>query len=137
MAAPKEATVAEAIAATLKAYGVRRIFGVPGGGSSLPLLAAAAAHGIDFVLTRHETAATIMAAVTGELTGTPGIALTTKGPGIANAMNGLAYAFLDRAPALVIAEGFETHYGYMTHQAIDQRALTRPIVKGGLRIDGA
>ncbi|MGZ0247043.1 MAG: thiamine pyrophosphate-binding protein, partial [Alphaproteobacteria bacterium] len=60
--------LAGAIAATLSSRGVKRIFGVPGGGSSLDLIDAAAQERIEFILCRNETAAAIMAAVTGELT---------------------------------------------------------------------
>ncbi|MDH3580050.1 MAG: thiamine pyrophosphate-binding protein, partial [Hyphomicrobiales bacterium] len=60
------------IAEMLHAHGVTRIFGIPGGGSSLALIEATGKRGIDFILTRTETAAAIMAGVTGELTGTPG-----------------------------------------------------------------
>lgn len=55
-------TLAEAIIAAFKARGVKRIFGIPGGGSSLDLIDAAGRRDIDFVLTRGETAAAIMAA---------------------------------------------------------------------------
>ena len=82
--ADENPTLAAAIAATLSARGVKRIFGVPGGGSSLDLIDAAAREGIEFVLCRTETAAAIMAAVTGELTGIPGVVLTGIGPGAAS-----------------------------------------------------
>ena len=79
-------TLAEAIAEELSGRGVRRMFGIPGGGSNLELIEAAGRRGIDFVLTRSETAAAIMAAVTGELTGAPGVALAGVGPGTASPM---------------------------------------------------
>ena len=50
-------TLADAMLAAFKARGVARIFGVPGGDSSLDLIAAAGRQGVDFVLTRGETAA--------------------------------------------------------------------------------
>ena len=84
----------------LKQRGIQRIFGVPGGGSSLDLIEAAAEQDIDFVLCRTETGAAIMAAVTGELTGISGIVLTGIGPGAASAVNGITYASLERAPLL-------------------------------------
>jgi acetolactate synthase-1/2/3 large subunit len=84
--------------------GTPRIFGVPGGGSSLALMDAAREVGLPFVLTRGETAACIMAAVTGELTGVPGAALTGLGPGAASAVSGVAHAWLDRSPMIVITD---------------------------------
>ncbi|MEZ7863784.1 MAG: thiamine pyrophosphate-binding protein, partial [Rhodospirillales bacterium] len=91
-------TVAEMIAHKLKARGVQRMFGIPGGGSNLDLIDSAAKHGIEFHLSKREDSAVMMAAVTAEMSGTPGVVLTTKGPGTASAVNGVAYASLDRTP---------------------------------------
>lgn len=122
-------TVTEALVAKMAAEGVRRIFGIPGGECNLDFIAAGEQAGIDFILTRTETAATIMAAVTAELTGDIGVAMTTRGPGIASAANGVAYASLDRAPVLVIADGYEDDQTYISHQRIDQVALMAPLTK--------
>lgn len=122
-------TIAELLAERLAAHGVKRFFGVPGGDCSLDLIEAAAGFGIDFVVTRTETAAAIMASVTAELTGAPGVLMTTRGPGLANAVNGIAYAALDRAPLLVLADGHEPESGFASHQRFDQAALMRPLVK--------
>ena len=118
-------TLAEAIAEELQARGVRRMFGIPGGGSSLELIEAAGRHGIDFVLVRTETAGAIMAAVTGELTGVPGVMLTGIGPGAASAVNGVAYAALERAPMILFTDGPATSL----HQAFDQNGIFRPVTK--------
>lgn len=118
-------TLAETIVCALAARGVRRMFGIPGGGSSLDLIDAAGARGIEFVLTRTETAAVIMASVTGELTGTPGVALVGVGPGAASSVNGVAYACLERAPLLLFTDGPASSL----HQAFDQNALFAPITK--------
>ncbi len=113
------------------------MFGVPGGGSSLDVIEAGAALGIEFVLTRTESAATMMAAATAELTGTLGVALTTKGPGTANGVNGVAYASLDRAPMLFLTDGFSAaEQSYVTHQVFDQRAMLAPITKGSADLAG-
>ena len=130
-------TLAEAVVDQCVAHGVQRIFGVPGGGSSLQVIEAAARRGIPFVLTRSETPAVIMAAVTGELTGRPGAALATKGPGLANGLNGLACALLDRAPMLLFTDGFDpAGLAYQSHQVLDQPAMAAPLVKGYGRLDG-
>jgi acetolactate synthase-1/2/3 large subunit len=131
----KETTVAKLLVSAFAANGVKRIFGIPGGGSSLDIMEAATAVGIDFVLTRTENAAVMMAAATAELSGTPGVALTTKGPGIANAVNGVAYAALDRAPVILLTDGFTSDQeSYVTHQVFDQQALLTPLVKGFTRL---
>ncbi|MCO6415073.1 thiamine pyrophosphate-dependent enzyme [Siccirubricoccus sp. KC 17139] len=122
-------TIIEALAARLAAHGVCRFFGVPGGDCSLDLIEAAARHGIEFVVTRTETAGAIMAAATAQLTGAPGVLMTTRGPGLANAVNGIAAAKLDRAPLLVLADGHEPHQAHASHQRFDQAAVVRPLVK--------
>ncbi len=94
-------TITEALVERLTDAGVRVIYGVPGGECNLDFIAAADKLGVRFVLTRNETAAAIMASVTAELTGTTGVAMTTRGPGLAAAVNGTAYAALDRAPLLL------------------------------------
>jgi acetolactate synthase-1/2/3 large subunit len=130
-------TVAEHLAASFASRGVRRMFGVPGGGSSLDVIEAAARLGIDFILTRDETAAVMMAAATAELSGTPGVALTTKGPGTANGVNGVAYASLDRAPVVFLTDGFTVaECGYVTHQVFDQAAMLAPVTKASGRLEG-
>ena len=131
----QEITVAKLLVSAFAANGVKRIFGLPGGGSSLDIIAAAADIGIEFVLTRSENSAVMMAAATAELDGSPGVALTTKGPGIANAANGVAYAALDRAPVIVLTDGFSAEkQKFVTHQVFDQQALLSPLVKGFTRL---
>lgn len=123
-------TVAEAIAGILDEHGVRRVFGVPGGGSNLEIIDACAARGIDYVLAHTETGAAIMAAVTGELTGAPGVVATGLGPGAAAAVDGVAYAALDRAPLLVLTDSYRPgDRDAVTHQRIDHGALFAPLVK--------
>src|SRR5580704_13964885 len=127
-------TIAEAIMERLAARGVRRMFGVPGGDCNLDMIEAGARNGVDFILTRGETAAAIMASVSAELTGVPGVAMTTRGPGLASATNGAAYATLDRAPLVIIADNYETGLDHVSHQRIDQAALLRPVLKAESRL---
>jgi acetolactate synthase-1/2/3 large subunit len=110
--------------------GVTRIFGVPGGGPNLDMIGTAAEVGIEFVLAHGETAACIMAATYGHLTGTPGVAIVTRGPGFTSATNGLAQATLDRYPLLLISDcvGAATAEHVM-HQRLDQVAVARPVTK--------
>jgi acetolactate synthase-1/2/3 large subunit len=122
-------SVTDALVARLAEHGVKRMFGVPGGECNLDFIASAEAEGMDFVLTRTETSASLMACVTSELTDTPGVAMTTRGPGLAAAANGVAYADLDRVPLLLIADGYEDDQGYVSHQRIDQTALLSPMLR--------
>ncbi|WP_137124599.1 thiamine pyrophosphate-dependent enzyme [Roseomonas sp. HF4] len=135
MTEPATPTAADALAAAFAAAGTRRIYGVPGGGSSLDLIAAAKARGIDFVLARHETSAVIMAATEAELSGAPGVALCTRGPGVGNAANGIAHAALDRAPVVLVADGFApAERAFATHQYFDQAAMLAPVTKAQLSV---
>lgn len=131
------ADVATALVRAFSVHGTRRLFGLPGGGSSLDLIEAAREAGLDFVLARHECSAVFMAAATAELDGSLGVALTTKGPGTANAVNGAAHAALDRCAVAVVTDGFAPSLRtYVTHQWFDQRALLAPLVKGHATLDG-
>jgi acetolactate synthase I/II/III large subunit len=130
-------TLADSIARTLAENGVKRIFGIPGGGSSLDVIDAAARADIEFVLCRTETAAAIMAAVSGELTGIPGVVLTGIGPGAASVVNGIAYASLERAPIVVITDSHEEGAIAPPHQIFDQQALFAPISKSQARLTPA
>ena len=122
---------AEYLLAALARRGTKRIYGVPGGGSSLDIIAAAERFGIGFILARHEGNAAMMAVADAEVTGAPGVVLTTKGPGMMNALNGIACAALERAPVLLLTDGFtEKQLSYITHQVFDQRAATAELVKG-------
>jgi acetolactate synthase-1/2/3 large subunit len=132
-----DVTAAEELARWFAAQGVTRLFGVPGGGSSLDVIEAAARLGIPFTLARAESAAVIMAATMAEITGQPGAVLVTRGPGLAAALNGLAHAALDRAPVLLISDGFtEAQRGFVTHQVLDQAGLAGPVVRAAAVTDG-
>lgn len=122
-------SVTEAMVERLAERGVTHMFGVPGGECNLDFIAAADKAGVRFVLTRTETSAAVMACVAAELTGTPGVAMTTRGPGLCAATNGVAYADLDRAPLLLIADGYEDDQTYISHQRIDQAAVLAPMLR--------
>lgn len=119
--------VVDAVADELAAAGVRRIYGMPGGGSNMALIGAAAAHGIEFVLMHHEPAAIFAAAGETETTGRPTVCLATLGPGIANSVNGLAHCLLDRVPLVLISDspGDTTHL----HQRLAHPAVVHGVVK--------
>ena len=127
--------VADSVAAVLAAHGIRHAFGMPGG-EVVTLIDALEAAGIRFVLARNETAAAIMAAGASTLTGVPGLLVTTLGPGLANAVNGIADAAQERVPLLVLSGAVERALrGRYTHQVVDQPALLRPLVKASFEIE--
>src|SRR6201989_143992 len=125
---------AEAIVAALVRAGTRLMFGVPGGGPTLDGVGAAEAAELRFVLTHGETAATIMAATSADLTGAPGSVVVTRGPGLASAVNGIAHAALDRLPVVVIADTVADTR--ISHQRIDQAALGRSVAKAAFTVGG-
>ena len=129
------ARVVEAVAATLHAHGVRHAFGMPGG-EVVTLIDGLEKAGIAFHLARHETAAASMAAGASITTGTPGLLVTTVGPGLANAVNGIADAAQEHVPLIVISGIVDraTRARY-THQVIDHAQLLRPVVKASFEIE--
>ncbi len=129
---------AEAVMGALRQAGARHMFGVPGGGSSLDLMAAARAEGMTFHLARTETGAAIMAGAMAELSGAPCPVLTTRGPGVSAAANGLANASLERAPVVLLADGFSPRErAFACHQFFDHAGLMRPVTKAQLRAESA
>jgi acetolactate synthase-1/2/3 large subunit len=123
-------TVADLVVARLKAAGTRALFGVPGGGSNLDLVEAARRARLPFILTSTETGGAIAAQVQADLTGHPGACLTTLGPGVTSAMNGLASAWLERSPIVLFTDSHaERDHGRLLHQHIDHHGLVRAIVK--------
>ena len=97
-------TAAGVIARFLKARGVDRIFGLCGG-HIMPIWMRADAEGISIIDVRDERAAVYMAHAHSELTGGLGVALVTAGPGMTNAMTGIANAHVARASVLVLSGG--------------------------------
>ncbi len=126
-------TIAHHLIAALFWRGTWRVCGVQGGGSSLDLTGEAEALG----MTRNENAAVMISAADADTSGAPGAVLTTRGPGLARGMNGLAQAALDRAPGVFVTDGFsDALKGYVTHQVLDQEGMSRPVVKGYSRLEG-
>lgn len=133
---PTVSALADTIVRRLRQAGTRALFGVPGGGGNLDLIEAAAANDLPFVLTSTETGAAIAAVAQSEVTGRPGACLTTLGPGAASVVNGIACAFLDRAPIAVFTDSNPAGAnGTYTHQHLDQLALFRPITKWSARLE--
>ena len=97
-----EQSVASVIARFLKARGVQRVYGLCGG-HVMPIWMRLDAEGIRIVDVRDERAAVYMAHAEALLTGGFGVALVTAGPGVTNAMTGIANAHVARVPVLVLS----------------------------------
>jgi acetolactate synthase-1/2/3 large subunit len=121
--------LADVLAQGLHEAGVETVFGLPGG-ENTELLDAFRRQGIGFVLVSNESSAVYMADVTARLTARTGVCLTTLGPGATNAVAGVAHAYLDRAPVLVItAQTPDQLLPYHTHQVVNLQALFAPVTK--------
>lgn len=95
-------TVADKIVEQLAAYGVRRIYGIPGD-SNLPLTESIRKNPkVELILTRHEGAAAFMASAHAKLTGELGVCMSIAGPGATNLITGIVDAATDRAPILAL-----------------------------------
>ena len=101
-AVASEQSAAALIARFLKARGVDRVFGLCGG-HIMPMWMRLDAEGIRIIDVRDERAAVYMAHAHADLTGGLGVALVTAGPGVTNAMTGIANAHVARAPVLVLS----------------------------------
>src|SRR3954452_23703160 len=85
---PSTVTGGQLVVDTLRALGVRHVFGIPGGQTLAITDAILDCPDIEFVTTRHEGAAACMADAVGRLTGRPGVCLATTGPGATNLLTG-------------------------------------------------
>ena len=101
-------TLANQIFAFLQSKGVDRVFLVPGGGNMFLVDAVATQAGIEFVATHHEQSAVIAAEYYSRVSGKIGVALVTTGPGSTNAITGIAGAWLDSIPVLILAGQVKT-----------------------------
>ena len=129
------ATTVEVLADAFKAAGTPFIVGHPGG-ESVELMEAGRQRQMRFLLMKQEVAGAMLAATWGEITGSPGVCLSTRGPGAANMVNGVAHALLDRAPLIAITDAYSRPtYETGLRQRINQLAVYAPLVKWSTTID--
>lgn len=125
-----ELTGAEILVQCLKEEGVEYIFGYPGGAVLHIYDALFKQEDVKHILVRHEQAATHAADGLARSTGKPGVVLVTSGPGATNAVTGIATAYMDSIPMVVITGQVPTHLiGNDAFQECDSIGITRPIVK--------
>ncbi len=109
--------------------GVREVFALSGGHLD-PIFQACVDHGVRLIDTRHEAAAVHMADGYARATGRPGVALVTAGPGVTNAVTGVANAYMDAIPLICIAGRSPLRDDdHLPLQGMDQIALMAPITK--------
>jgi acetolactate synthase-1/2/3 large subunit len=126
---PSIAHGGDAVAAALAAHGVRFLFTLCGGHIS-PILTASKARGLRVVDVRHEATAVFAADAVARLTGVPGVAAVTAGPGLTNTITALKNAQLAQSPVILLGGAAPTALqGRGALQDIDQRPLIAPHVK--------
>ena len=120
----------EILVRSLQAEGVEFIWGYPGGSVLYIYDALYKQESIQHVLVRHEQAAVHAADGYARATGNVGVALVTSGPGVTNAVTGIATAYMDSIPMVVITGQVPTAaIGLDAFQECDTVGITRPIVK--------
>ncbi len=121
---------AEIVCRALKAEGVEFLFGYPGGAVLVIYDEIYKQKSFSHILVRHEQAALHAADAYARATGKPGVALVTSGPGVTNAVTGIATAYMDSIPMVVITGQVPTHaIGQDAFQECDTVGITRPCVK--------
>ena len=114
----------------LKDEGVEYLFGYPGGAVLHIYDALQKQDDVKHILVRHEQGATHAADGYARATGKPGVCLVTSGPGVTNAVTGIATAFMDSIPLIVITGQVPSHaIGSDAFQEVDAVGITRPCVK--------
>lgn len=120
----------EILIRALQDEGVEQIFGYPGGAALHIYDAIFKQQKVEHILVRHEQAATHMADGYARATGNPGVVLVTSGPGATNAITGIATAYMDSIPMIVIsAQVPHEVIGTDAFQETDMIGISRPIVK--------
>ncbi|MDG0991843.1 MAG: acetolactate synthase 3 large subunit [Luminiphilus sp.] len=120
----------EMIVRALEDEGVEYVFGYPGGAALHIYDAIFKLDAVPHILVRHEQAATHAADGYARATGKPGVVLVTSGPGATNAITGIATAYMDSIPMVVLAGQVQTHLiGEDAFQETDMVGVSRPIVK--------
>ncbi len=120
----------EIVIQCLKDEGVEHVFGYPGGAVLHIYDALFKQDFVKHILVRHEQAATHAADGYARSTGKPGVALVTSGPGVTNAVTGIATAFMDSVPMVVLTGQVPTPFiGSDAFQEVDTVGITRPCVK--------
>jgi len=125
-----ELSGSEIIIQFLKDEGVEYLFGYPGGAVLHIYDALQKQDGIKHILVRHEQGATHAADGYARATGKPGVCLVTSGPGATNAITGIATAYMDSIPLIVITGQVPSHViGTDAFQEVDAVGISRPCVK--------
>ncbi len=119
----------EVMAEAFQEAGTPFIVGHPGG-ESVELMEAARRRGMRFILIKQESAGAMLASTWGDITGAPGVCLSTRAPGAANMVNGVTHAWMDRSPLIAITDQYSAAtYATGLRQRLNHLALYDSITK--------
>ena len=125
-----EYTGAEIVVKCLEEEGVKHVFGYPGGAVLYIYDAIFKQEGFEHILVRHEQAAVHAADAYSRSSDKVGVCLVTSGPGLTNAVTGIATAYMDSIPMVILSGQVPTHaIGQDAFQECDTVGITRPCVK--------
>lgn len=129
---------AEMVVKSLIDQGVKHVFGYPGGAVLDIYDALHTVGGVEHILVRHEQAAVHMADGYARSTGDVGVVLVTSGPGATNAITGIATAYMDSVPMVVLSgQVASSLIGNDAFQECDMVGISRPIVKHSFLVKSA
>ena len=129
-------TTVEVMVEAFEATGTPFIVGHPGG-ESVEMIEAARRRDMRFILIKQESAGAMLAATWGDITGSPGVCLSTRAPGASNMVNGVAHAWMDRCPLIAITDQYPAAiYETGTRQRLNQLELYRSITKWNATVSG-
>jgi acetolactate synthase-1/2/3 large subunit len=132
--APAKQTGAHAVVRTLEVLGVERVFGYPGG-AIMPVYDALTGSSLKHILVRHEQAAAFAADAQARLTGKAGVCLATSGPGATNLLTGIANAYMDSVPMIILTGQVPSGLmGTDAFQEVDVFGMSMPVVKHSIII---
>jgi len=119
----------------LHEYGIDHVFGVVGREAAAILFNEV--DGLEFVLTRHEFTAGVMADVLSRLTNRPQACFATLGPGMTNLATGVATSALDRSSVIAFSAQSESYdcFPNVTHQCLDSVAVMKPLTKYSVQLE--
>jgi len=127
--APELRSGSKVLIRALECNGVKQIFGYPGG-TIMPVYDALVGSGLKHYLCRHEQGAALAADAYGRVTRKAGVCIATSGPGATNLVTGIANAFMDSVPMVIITGQVPSALqGTDAFQEVDIFGITLPIVK--------
>lgn len=129
-------TGAQLVVDCLRRHGVEYVFGIPGAKIDAVFDALADVDSPRLIVCRHEQNAAFMAACVGRLTGRPGVALVTSGPGVSNLATGLITATTEGDPMVALGGAVPRAMALkQTHQSMDNVGFARPLTKSSVEVN--